>query len=78
MLRSDWKLRSIFVAMALGLALLTSGLAINTFFNTPEANAKTYRTTKIGACNAYLSPSTKPWCAEVFKIGSEYRLAVTF
>lgn len=78
MIRPDWKLRTIFASMVVGLALLASGLAINTFFSTPDANARTWRVTKFGACNAYLSPTTKPWCAQVFKDSGEYRLAVTF
>jgi hypothetical protein len=31
---------------------------------------------KIGACNAYLDPSTEPWCAQILDVGGDaYALA---
>lgn len=35
---------------------------------------------KIGACNAYLDPDTKPWCAEVLSVdgGDTYALATDY
>lgn len=76
MIKTDWTLRAILASIVLGLALITTGMVYGTFFKN-TANAKAYKVSKFAACNAYLDPSTKPWCAEVRKDGSDYLLAVT-
>lgn len=76
MIKTDWTLRAILVSIVLGLALIASGMVYSTFFKA-AADAKTYKVSKFAACNAYLDPGTKPWCAEVRKDGGDYMLAVT-
>jgi len=77
MIRADWTLRAILVALFVGLAMTAAGLVYTTFLKSNEANAKTYKVTKFALCNAFLPSGTKPWCAEVRKEGDEFHLAVT-
>ncbi|HEV8322542.1 MAG TPA: hypothetical protein VG389_13080 [Myxococcota bacterium] len=79
MIKTDWTLRTIFASIVLGLALIATGMVYTTFFK-GTANAKTYKVSKFAACNAYLDPGTKPWCAEIRKggdSGDDEILAVT-
>ena len=65
MIKSDKTLKMILAAICLGLMMAATATVYGTFFKATEAEARTYRVSHWGLCNAYLSPSTKPWCAEV-------------
>jgi hypothetical protein len=50
-------------------AILTAGALVSySVFAPRSAGAEDYSVKKIGACNAFLPPGTKPWCAEVVRL----------
>ena len=65
MIKSDKTLKMILAAILLGMMMAAVSTVYATFFNAEEANAKTYRVSHWGLCNAYLDSSTEPWCVEI-------------
>lgn len=65
-------LLGILAAAALAIGASTMYLT----FAPATVDAEDLTVNKIGACNAYLDPETKPWCAEVLDVGGDaYALA---
>jgi len=71
------RLTKLFLGVLAAAALVIGASTLYLTFAPKTVDAREDLTVnKIGACNAYLDSSTKPWCAEILDVGGDaYALA---